>query len=525
MTYIKVREEEINMEKTELEGRIIKLEVDAVRLEQENQEQGCLITELTKKTEDDLNTIMELQQTVAEGEKVVQESWGSQPQSEHMATVTQCFQWRSREEAAEMLSKQQSHTLTTASPPVCHLENDYKPHQNSSSVNLLTDERGKLSISIHSLQMEQEELSNSIHSLREQHKEVALSVLTQTEAKQQLTRTVWGLKEEKDRISQFLDGLKQEREQLTRAICGLKNERDRYIRSTSDTTQEKELLIKTILDLKMEKENLLETLSQRKEERDQILCLIQSFKTERNLLNQTVVSLRQEKEELTNSLKCLKEQRDEKKSNYTSEEDCVTLMELVSTLREEKERTELSISTMKQENKQVKLLQGKIEERTGHNGAQTSQTQTEGRRQKLNLHPQSLELSTQFCHANRHSGTSIHEKQEQSELRREVDALEAQLKRAKDELESRLSDVSFHSSFYSSLTWKRFGLGRRFTVLNLLNRLYMMTELLCGIVRPRGCRGSCVIQKPGERKQRREQPKLLPRSGGWEKPSERRTTS
>lgn len=405
--HIKVREEEINMEKVALQGHITKLEVDTVRLEQENQEQGCLITELTKKTEDDLNTIMELQQTLTEGEQVVQETQGSQPQSGHMATVSQFFQWSSRKEAAEMFSKQQSHGSTTASSPVCHLENDYKPQQNSLSVNLLTDELGKLSTSIHNLQMEQEELSNSINSLRRQHKEVALSVLTQTEAKQQLTRIVWGLKEEKDKISQFLDGLKQEREQLTRTVRGLKNERDRYIRSTSDTTEEKELLIKTISDLKMEKENLLETLSHRKEERDQILCLVQSFKTEREQLNQTLVSLRQEKEELTNSLKCLKEQRDEEKSHYAPEEDRVTLMELVSTLREEKERIELSISRMKQEDKQVKLLQGQIKERTGHNGAHTSQTQTEAKREKLNLHPQSLELSTQSCHANRHSGTSI----------------------------------------------------------------------------------------------------------------------
>lgn len=387
LTHIKVREEEISSEKTELEGRISKLEVDTVRLEQENQEQGCLIADLTKKTEDDLNTIMELQQTLAEGGRVVQ------PQS--------------RKEAAERSLKQQSHTSTTASSPVCQLENDYKPQQNSLSVRLVTDEPGKLSTSIHKLQMEQEELSNSISSLREQHKEAALSVLTQTEAKQQLTRTVWGLKEEKDRISQFLDGLTQEREQLTKTVRGLKNERDQYIRSTSNTAEEKELLIRAVSDLKMEKENLLETLSNRKEERDQILCLIQSFKTERDQLNRTVVSLRQEKEELTNSLKHPKEQRDEEKSHYALEEDCVTLMELVSSPREEKKRAEHSISRMKQEDKQVKLLQGKIEEKSGHNGAPTSQTQTEGRRQKPNLHPQTLERNKQSCHANRHSGSRI----------------------------------------------------------------------------------------------------------------------
>lgn len=400
LTHIKVREEEINTEKMEQEGRITKLEVDTVRLEQENQEQVGLITELTKKTEDDLNTIMELQQTVAEGQQVGQEPWGPPPQS-------QFFQWSSRKEAAETFSEQQSRTSAAASPPVCHRENDYKPQQNNLRANLLTDELGKLSTSIHSLQMEQEELSNSINSLREQQKDVALSVLTQTEAKQQLTRTVWGLKEEKDRISQFLDGLKQEREQLTRTVRGLKNERNRYIRSTNDTTEEKELLIKTLSDLKMEKENLFETLSHRKEERDQILCLIQSLKTEGDQLNQTVVSLRREKEELTNSLKCLKQKRDEEKSHYDLEGDRVTLMELVSTPREEMERSELSISRMKREDKQVKLLLGQIEGRTGDNGAQSSITQTDGRRQKPDLHPQSLELSPQCCHTKGHSGTSI----------------------------------------------------------------------------------------------------------------------
>lgn len=101
---------------------------------------------------------------------------------------------------------------------------------------------------------------------------------------------------------------------------------------------------------------------------------------------------------------------------------------------------------------------------------------------------------------------------------REVDVLEAELKRVKDELDSSHSDVSFHSS----LTCECSRLGGSFTVLNLVNRLYFMTELFfCGIVRPRGCRGNCVIQKPGGRKQRREQPEPLMRSGGWERLSVR----
>lgn len=399
LTHIKVREEEINVEKTEMEGHISMLEVNIVRLEQENQEQGCLVTELTKKTEDDLNIIMELQQKAAEGEQIFQEPWGFQPESGSTSTVSQSFQWSSRKEAAEMMSKQQPLTSAAASLPVYHQENDLKPQQNNPSVDLLTN-------SSHSLEMEKEELSNSINSLREQRKEVALSIQTQTEVKQQLTRAVWGLKEEKDRISKFLDGLKQEREQLTRTVRGLKNERDQHTRSTSGVTEEKEQLIKVVFDLKMEKENLLESLSCRKEESDQIMCLIQSSKTEWDQLNQAVVSLRREKDELTNILKCMKEQRDEEKMRYASE-DHVKLMKIVSTLREEKERAELAISRLKQEDNQVQLLQGQREESSGQKVSQTSQTLTEGRREQLNLNPQSFEPSAQSCQANRHSGTSI----------------------------------------------------------------------------------------------------------------------
>lgn len=404
LTHIKVREEETETEKTELKGRISNLEVYTVRLQQENQEQVGLITELTKKTEDDLNIIMDLQQKVAEVEQAVQDPWRSQPHSENPASVSQGFQGSSSKESAETMSKQHSRASTTASPPACHQEKDYKPQHNGPGVHLPTDELGKLSTSIHSLQMHREELSNSISSLREQHQEVALSVRTQTDVKQQLTRTVWGLKEEKDRISQFLDGLKQERGELTRTVRTLKNERDRCMRSTSSTAEEKEQLMKSIFDLKMENENLLESLSCRKEERDQIMCLIQSFKTERDQLNQAVVFLRQERDELTNSLKCLKEQRDEEKSLYASEEDRVNLMK---SGREEKGRMELSISSLQWEDKQVKWLQGRVEERSGHIGAETSQTQPGGRRQKLDLLPHSLQLSTQDCQANGSSATSI----------------------------------------------------------------------------------------------------------------------
>lgn len=435
LAHIEIREEEIKMEETQLREHISKLQVDRVRLEQENQEQGCLITELTKKTEDDLNTIMELQQKLAEGEQHVEESQGvkelcgSQSQKEYTAAISGCFLWNNREEGVEslvecvrkgeepqLMSSQQSDSSTTASAPGCH-QNSL---QSSLHVSLLTDQVGKLTESIQSLKMEQEELSDNINSLREQQKEVALSVQTQTEVKQQLTRTVWGLKEEKDGVSQSLDGLKQEREQLTKAVRGLKDERDQFIRSASGLTEEKEQLTKALFGLKTEKEKLLESLSSGKEERDQIMCLLQSLQTERDQLNQAVLSLKQEKDELTNSLKCLKEPRDEEQPSHTLEEDRDKLMKLVGVLRGEKERIELSISCLKQEEEQIQLLQGQREEGNGHKAALFDQIQTDGMNQKQHLlNPNSAvttktetpvgtgEYATQRCQTNDHKGNTV----------------------------------------------------------------------------------------------------------------------
>lgn len=374
VSHIEDREEEMKREDTQLRELISTLQMERVRLEQENQEQGGLITELTKKTEDDLNTIMELQQQLAEGEERVEESQvgkelcGLQPQSDKTATSAG-FLWSNLEARVEG-----------------SVEDVLKVEQSDSlDVSLLTDQVDNLTRSVQSLKVEQEALSDSIDSLREQQREVALSVQTQTDVKQQLTRTVWGLKDEKDGISQSLDGLRQEREQLTRAVRGLRDERDQFTRSTSGLTEEKEQLTKTLLCLKAEKEKLLESLSGGKEERDELMCLLQSLKTERERLSQGVLSLKQEKEELTNSLKYPKQQRDEEHRYHTLEEDRDKLVKLVSSLREDKERIELSIATLKTEEEQIKSLQGLRGEGGDHKAAVFSHMQTGGRNQKQDL--------------------------------------------------------------------------------------------------------------------------------------------
>ncbi|XP_035525701.1 trichohyalin-like [Morone saxatilis] len=478
LAHIELRDEEIKREETQLREHISKLEVDGVRLEQEKQEQGCLITELTKKTEDDLNTIMDLQQRLVESEEliaespVVEELCGSQLQRECTAVISGHFQQNNLEECVDslvesvlkgeeptLMSSQRPDNSTTALAPGSQHDNHYDLLQDSlqSNVSSLTDQVGQLTKSVQSLKTEQEELSGCINSLREQQREVTLSVQTQTEVKQQLTRTVWGLKEEKDRISQSLAGLKQEREQLTRAVCGLKDERDQFIRSMSGLKEEKEQLTKSVSGLKRENEKLSESLSSGKEEGDQIMQSLESLQTENDQLSQAVLGLKQERNKLTNSLKCLKQQRDKEQSSYTSQEDCDKLIKSVSSLKEEKERIELSISCLKQEEEQIHLLlQGLREEGNRHKAGLSGQTQTEGRNHKLpmlNLNSAIIGTggcATQRCQTSDHRGNSV---QEQSDLMREIEALGAELKRSKGELDkSHVDTERLHSELCQSET-------------------------------------------------------------------------
>ncbi|XP_045887270.1 rootletin-like isoform X1 [Micropterus dolomieu] len=491
--HIEVREEEIKRGETQLRQHITNVEADRVRLEQENQEQGCLITELNQKTEDDLNTIMELQQRLEESQQHMEESHfdkepcGSQLQGEYTAAVSGSFQQNNLEECVDILvervlngeepqlmSSQQPDNLTTASAPGSQHNNCYDPLQNgmqsSQHVSSLTDQVHLLTKSVQSLKTEQEELSGDINSLREQQREVAMSVQTQTEVKQQLTRTVWGLKEERDSISQSLAGLKQEREQLTRTVYGLKDESNQFIRSTSGLKEEKEHLSEALSALEREKEKLLEFLSRGKAERDQTMQSVQRLQSESDQLSQAVLYLKQERDKLTNSLKCLKEQRDKEQSSSTLQEDQGELKKSVSSLQEEKERIESSIGCLKTEEKHIKLLlQGLREESL--QAALPSQTQTEGRDQKQHLlNPNTAvttkktktsvgtdEYATQRCQTDDHSGTSLlmqhvfDGKQVQSDLMRETEALGAELKRSRYELEKSHVDTNMlHSELHQA---------------------------------------------------------------------------
>ncbi|MEQ2173806.1 hypothetical protein GOODEAATRI_001268, partial [Goodea atripinnis] len=229
LAHIELRELEMRKEQTHLRECICRLEEDGVRLEQENREQVSLISELTRKTEDDLNTIMELQQKLEESkeEPQVKQQCRTLWQSEHRDGITGCFQEKKQEEYVENLveslvkGEKETDNLTTASSS-CQLNVQDDSSQNSLHASSLTDEVAQLNTSIQSLKTEQKELTAKISSLREEQKEVTLSVQKQTEDKQRLTRSVWALKEQKDCISQSLHGLKQEKENLNRASEALR---------------------------------------------------------------------------------------------------------------------------------------------------------------------------------------------------------------------------------------------------------------------------------------------------------------
>ncbi|XP_034546414.1 trichohyalin-like [Notolabrus celidotus] len=448
LAHIELREEEFKKEETQQRDLISKLEVDSVRLEQQNQEQGGLITELTKKTEDDLNTIMELQQRLEDNEQHAEES---QLQHENTAAISGCFQLNNLEECVEslvenVLKGEESYSMSSQLPDDSTTASVPKSQQKDHYDLLPCSLQGR---SIQSLKTEQVELLSDINSLREQQREVALSVKTQTEVKQQLTRTVWGLKEEKDSIIKSLAGVKQQKEQLTRTVCGLRDEKDQFIKSMSGLKEEKEQLTECLLAFRTEKKTLFESVSCGKEERDQILESLQSLQTETERFSQAVLDLKQERDELTASVESLKEQKDQEQSSKTLQEDRDRLRKSVSSLKAEKERIEQSVGHLQEEEKQMQLeLQSFREEKNSLQAAQTQQLLMNPNSPVTTkrLHTETLfeEEATQRCQTDAHRENTEQTRRLQSELHQsEARREEAERKAAQaaDQL-MRLTDVA-----------------------------------------------------------------------------------
>ncbi|KAM4555853.1 uncharacterized protein jakmip1 isoform 2-T4 [Odontesthes bonariensis] len=419
MSRAELREEALEKEQTKLRVNISRLKEDGIRLEQENHEQGCLILELTRKTEDDLNAIMELQEKLEELRAAKEESQGQK------AGIPEIFLHNNGEEYADSVvasvlqeEVQISHItdgFTTASLSGCNKKNDSSQNNSQSimHVSSLTYQAAKLNNSIQSLKTEEEELIYSINSLRVQQRDVALSVQTQTDEKQLLTRTVWALKEQKDCISQSLAGLKQEKEQLSRAVSGLKNERDQFIRSMSGLKEEKEQLTKSFSALQRDKEAIIKSLSSGREERDQIMQSLQGLQAESNQLSQTVLHLKQQRDKLTDSRKCPTEQRDQEQLANTSKEDHDRLIKAVRGLKEEKGKIEHSVSCLRQEEKQIMQIILGLREEKNCPQALPIQTQTDEKNHEQQLMKLREELDKSHVESKR-----LHRELSQSEVKR-----------------------------------------------------------------------------------------------------------
>ncbi|XP_043982290.1 nuclear anchorage protein 1 isoform X1 [Gambusia affinis] len=441
--HIEFREEEMKTEKTNLRECIRRLEEDVVRGEQENQEQVSLISELTRKTEDDLNTIMELRQKFEESKEKPQGNqhcrslWQNEKQENQKEYVDSFVENMLKEDEETQLSfSQETDSLTTASSSGCqqNIQRDSLQNhsQNIPHVSSLTDEVAQLNNSIQSLKTEQKELTANISSLREEQKEVALSLQRQTEEKQQLTRSVWALKEQKDCIFQSLHGLKQEKEQLSRVVCSLKNEKDQYTRSNSGLKEEKEELNLLLSALQRDKDVIKESILSCEEERERIMKSLQSLRTESEQLSQTVLHLNEQRDKVTESLKSLTEQRDQKELTHTLKEERDQLVMSVSSLKEEKEKVEQSIICLKEEQRNIKQIILSLQE-----DRCSLQMQAEKTNHELNLRNEYMTKRTgkgddaPGCETSNNREKPV---KNASDLMREIEALGDELKKSREEV-------------------------------------------------------------------------------------------
>ncbi|XP_017283775.1 golgin subfamily B member 1 [Kryptolebias marmoratus] len=454
MAHIEIREEEIKKEHKQLREHIFRLEEDGDRLEQENQEQAGLISELTKKTEDDLNTIMELQQKLAESEEESQQC--QVQEGECPAGKPESFLQNNQEEDSDTFAanvikvdeevqvtfSQETDNLTTAPSSGCQRNNQLELLQNNSQNNLhvssLTGQVAQLTNSVQNLKTEKEELIANIDSLREQQGEVTLSVQRQTEEKQHLTRTIWGLKEQKDSIFQSLSDLRQEKEPLSRAVCGLKDERDQLLRSVSDLKETKEQLTESLSALQRDKEAITESVSSGKDERDRVMQSVRGLQMENDQLSQTVLRLEEQRNKLTDSLKHLTEEIDQKRLTHSLKEDPDQLVQSVSSLKEEKGKIEHSISCLKREEEEVMQKVLDLKEERHNLQIILEQAETELNHKQQLVDPLRSDNAGPECET---SSQTDKFKQKQNELMGEIEALGAELKQIQAEVDKRLAET------------------------------------------------------------------------------------
>ncbi|XP_070994333.1 uncharacterized protein C4orf50-like [Oncorhynchus clarkii lewisi] len=366
LAHIESQEGESERELVQLRLQVSLLERESTRLEQENLEQGGLITELTRKTEDDLNTIIELQERRVESGQL-----GLQQGDSGLTTESESECGQQGEHAVGSVHAQQGQPTVGV---VTSLQGDQTPGSVNSGVpqvdhtveSVCGQQEDRLTTeSTCRLREKRDELIGYLSDLKEEREQVALSLSSQTEEKHQLTRSMWVLKEERDQIHKSLCGLKEEKEQLTRSLCGLKDERDKVTRSMCGLKEERDQLVQSMSGLEEERDQLVQSMSGLEEERDQLVQSMSGLQEERDQPVQSMSGLQEERDQLVQSMSGLQEERDQLVQSMSGlQEERDQLVKSMSGLQEERDQLVQSMSGLQEERDQlVQSMSGLQEER------------------------------------------------------------------------------------------------------------------------------------------------------------------
>ncbi|XP_031645824.1 uncharacterized protein LOC109905092 isoform X7 [Oncorhynchus kisutch] len=463
LAHIESQEGESERELVQLRLQVSLLERESTRLEQENLEQGGLITELTRKTEDDLNTIIELQERRVESSQL-----GLQQGDSGLTIESESECGQQGEHAVGSVHAQQGQPTVGV---VTSLQGDQTPGSVNSGVpqvdhtveSVCSQQEDRLTTeSTCRLREKRDELIGYLSDLKEEREQVALSLSSQTEEKHQLTRSMWVLKEERDQIHKSLCSLKEEKEQLTRSLCGLKDERDKVTRSMCGLKEERDQLTRSLCGLKDERDKVTRSMCGLKEERDQLVQSMFGLQEERDQPVQSMSGLQEERDQLVQSMSGLQEERDQlvqSMSGLQEERDQLVqsmdvLREQREQLTEERDQLQMDVATLRYQ----LLLQGRSHNQQpseNHVGkaTRTEVVATERGVQMPKMHDDGDVthrcLATVYSYktirlaqsAQDHLGEKEGTDMEQSELMREIESLGLELRSSREVLKKTQSEA------------------------------------------------------------------------------------
>ncbi|XP_045579967.1 rootletin isoform X6 [Salmo salar] len=356
LAHIERQEGESERELVQLRLQVSLLERESTRLEQENQEQGGLITELTRKTEDDLNTIIELQ------ERRVESSQLGLQQEDRLTTESTCRLRENRDELIGYLSDLKEEREQVSLSLSSQTE---EKHQLTRSMWVLKEERDQIHKSLCSLKEEKEQLTRSLCGLKDERDKVMRSMCGLKEGRDQLVQSMSGLQEERHQPVQSMSGLQEERDQLVQSMSGLQEERHQPVQSMSGLQEERDQPVQSMSGLQEERDQLVQSMSGLQEERDQLVQSMSGLQEERDQLVQSMSGLQEERDQLVQSVTGLQEERDQLVQSMSGlQEERDQLVQSMSGLQEERDQPVQSMSGLQEERDQpVQSMSGLQEEK------------------------------------------------------------------------------------------------------------------------------------------------------------------